>query len=261
MDGALLFAGVKKQMAQTYLMRGGRADAPPVLCALLLQASGILFALVLSCRLLSPSPPLSPLSSARSQPRRRQEVSPCHSAPAEMSAGSPSQITPPTVRYLKKSRILFVWNVSKCWRSFPLPRWISHLCKTADQIKGEKQQINAFWKQRLHRIAQWRKINLCFDACALHIKHFFWKHWKQSGRMNQVFQFIQIEKASATLSPIYVQCLRHNWVGTKASLHALRSFWTHLRFWRVKLDDKWCRTVVCKEGKYAEMQWRRKKLQ
>lgn len=113
-DSALLFTCVKKQMALTYLMLGGkggwqRVHASLVLCVFLVQASGILFALVLYCLSLLPfSLSLSRLSSASSQPRCRQEVRPCHSALPAMSTGSPSQITPPTVQYLKKSRILFV---------------------------------------------------------------------------------------------------------------------------------------------------------
>lgn len=58
-DSALLFTCVKKQMALTYLMLGGkgrwqRVHASLVLCVFLVQASGILFALVLFCLSLFP---------------------------------------------------------------------------------------------------------------------------------------------------------------------------------------------------------------
>lgn len=75
--------------------------------------------------LFSPSLPLSPsLSSpsARSQPRRRQEVRPRHSTLPATSAGSPSQITPPTVRYfLKKSSIPFGLAISPLLSHCPPP--------------------------------------------------------------------------------------------------------------------------------------------
>ena len=63
-DSALLFTCVKKQMALTYLMLGEgggwqRVHASLVLCVFLVQASGILFALVLFCLSLSPLLPLS----------------------------------------------------------------------------------------------------------------------------------------------------------------------------------------------------------
>lgn len=58
-DSALLFTCVKKQMALTYLLLGGkggwqRVHASLVLCVFLVRASGILFALVLFCLSLLP---------------------------------------------------------------------------------------------------------------------------------------------------------------------------------------------------------------
>lgn len=86
--------------------------------------------------LFSPSLPLSPSlssSTACSQPRRRQEVRPRHSALPATSAGSPRQITPPTVRYfLKKSSIPFGLEILPLL-SHRLPRWIEHLCKKRDR--------------------------------------------------------------------------------------------------------------------------------
>ena len=151
-DSASLFTCVKKQMALTYLMLGGgeggrRVHASLVLCVFLVQASGILFALVLFCLSLlpfSPSLPLSlslaRLSSARSQPRCRQEVRPCHSALPAVSAGSPSQITPPTVQYLKKSSILFVWYVHYLFAFFPPP--LVNLGLYAKQWRSSRVESN-----------------------------------------------------------------------------------------------------------------------
>lgn len=150
-DSASLFTCVKKQMALTYLMLGGpgrwqRVHASLVLCVFLVQASGISFALVLFCLSLLPFS-LSRLSSASSQPCCRQEVRPCHSALPAVSAGSPSQITPPTVQYLKKSSILFVWNFHYLFAFFPPPLInLALYAKQCLQFKGGKEQIKALWR-------------------------------------------------------------------------------------------------------------------
>lgn len=112
-DSALLFTRVKKQMAITYLMLGGGEGGSRFMlvqfCVYFL-CRRLVFYLPssFSACLFSPSPSLSQLSSASSQPHCRQEVRPCHSALPAVSAGSPSQITLPTVQYLKKSSIVFV---------------------------------------------------------------------------------------------------------------------------------------------------------
>lgn len=129
-DSTLLFTCVKKQMALADLMLGGKEDGSGFMlvwfwvCFLYKRLVFYLPSSLTAC-LLSPSPSLSRLSSASSQPCCRQEVRPCHSALPDMSAGSPNQITPPTVQYLKKSRILFVSDFT-IFHSFHLPWWISH---------------------------------------------------------------------------------------------------------------------------------------
>lgn len=155
-DSALLFTCLKKkQMALTYLMLGvGKVAAGSWYFSFVCVSFAGVWYFICPRPFLPVSPPLLLLSgfiSACSQPRCRQEVRPRHSVLPAVSAGSPCQITPPTVQYLKKSSILFVWDSTIVCVLSTSPDKSYTLCKTAEQVKGGKLQIKA----RFKAVEQW----------------------------------------------------------------------------------------------------------
>lgn len=88
--------------------------------------------------------PSLPVSPPPPRPRRRQEVRPRRSAPPAASAGSPSQITPPTVPYSRKSKHNQTGNVCCVW-NLPDAR-----CSDAEQRRGWRltnESRAAAWNQ------------------------------------------------------------------------------------------------------------------